>query len=173
MAMEQAKVLVLFGSESDLPRMEAAFAVFEEFRVPYSAAIVSAHRDPERLARLVHEAEAAGVQVFLCGAGLAAHLAGVTASHTTRPVIGVPLGGGPLAGHDALLSTVQMPRGIPVATVGIDRADNAALLAVAVLALADQELGRRLEHHRLALRETVREQDVALQRRLAERDPHA
>jgi phosphoribosylaminoimidazole carboxylase PurE protein len=172
-ATEGAKVLVLFGSESQLPRMEAAFAILEEFEVPYGAAIVSAHRDPERLARVVREAEAEGVQVFICGADLAAHLAGMTAAHTTRPVIGVPLGGGPLGGQDALLATVQMPSGVPVATVGIDRADNAALLAVAILALADEGLARRLHHHRLALREAVRERDVALQARLAGRDARA
>jgi 5-(carboxyamino)imidazole ribonucleotide mutase len=163
--------MVLFGSESDFGKVEAALKVLDDFEVPYSVALVSAHRDPERLHALVRQAEAEGVAVFICAAGLAAHLAGVTASLTVRPVIGVPLSGGSLGGQDALLSTAQMPRGVPVATVGIDRADNAALLAVAILSTAEERLRTRLEAYREALRTAIREQDRKLAERLAGGSP--
>jgi 5-(carboxyamino)imidazole ribonucleotide mutase len=161
-------VLVLFGSESDLPKVEPAFSILADFEVPFGAAVVSAHRDPERLKALVRRGEEEGVRVFVCAAGLAAHLAGVTASLTVRPVIGVPLSGGTLGGQDALLATVQMPRGVPVATVGVDRADNAALLAVEILALGDARLGERLLRQREAQRAALREQDERLQQHLQE-----
>lgn len=170
MPVLRAKVVVLFGSPNDADRVRPALALLQEFGVPFAAVIVSAHRDPERLADLVRHYEEEGVGVFICAAGLAAHLAGVTAALTVRPVIGVPLSGGALAGQDALYSTVQMPRGIPVATVGIDRADNAALLAVGILALQDEQLALRLRQYRQAERQKLREADEQFRRRLAEED---
>jgi 5-(carboxyamino)imidazole ribonucleotide mutase len=142
--MESIKVLVLMGSKSDLPVMEKATAVLEEYGIPHKVLIRSAHRTPEATVQTVRKAEAGGCQVFICGAGMAAHLAGVVAAHTTKPVIGVPISAGPLKGQDALLSTVMMPPGIPVATVGIDGAKNAGLLAVQILALEDQGLRQAL-----------------------------
>lgn len=142
--MESIKVLVLMGSKSDLSVMEKATAVLEEYSIPHKTLIRSAHRAPEATIQSVREAEAGGCQVFICGAGMAAHLAGVVAAHTAKPVIGVPISAGALKGQDALLSTVMMPPGIPVATVGIDGAKNAGLLAVQMLALEDQGLRQAL-----------------------------
>ena len=140
------KVAILMGSDSDLPVMAEAARQLEALDVPYELAVTSAHRTPERTAELVRGAPARGVRVFVVGAGGAAHLAGVVASHTTLPVLGVPLPSSELQGLDALLSTVQMPAGIPVGTLAIGQAGaaNAALLAAAILALSDEALAGRL-----------------------------
>ena len=156
-------MLVLLGSDSDLPRMMALVDVFEDFEVPFELTLASAHRDPERVAESARSAQARGISVIVAAAGMAAHLAGAVAAQTTLPVIGVPLSGSALSGVDALYSTVQMPRGIPVATVGVDRADNAAYLCVAILALQDSGLAERLRSARAAMRETLREKDRRLQ----------
>jgi 5-(carboxyamino)imidazole ribonucleotide mutase len=148
--MEAIKVLILMGSKNDLPVMEKAGLVLDEYGVPYHILIRSAHRTPEATAQAVKEAEAAGCQVFICAAGMAAHLAGVVASKTVKPVIGVPIASGALQGQDALLSTVMMPPGIPVATVAINGAKNAGLLAVQMLAQSDAELSDRLKAARAA-----------------------
>lgn len=158
-----AAVLILMGSESDLPKLKPAFAALDDLEVPHEASLISAHRDPERVATRVTQFESAGGQVIICAAGLAAHLAGAVAGRTVRPVIGLPLSGGPLSGMDALLSTVQMPKGVPVAAVGVDQAENAALLAVQMLALSDARLHDRLNGRRMATREALRERDAALQ----------
>ena len=144
---EKARVLILFGSDSDRAVMEEAAKVLESFGVGSRLEIASAHRSPDRVRELVHEAKGAGIQVFIAGAGMANHLAGAVAAHTTLPVIGVPLGGSPLQGVDALYSTVQMPAGVPVATVAIGSAGakNAAVLAVQMLALGDRGLALKLE----------------------------
>lgn len=142
--MDAIKVLILMGSKSDRPVMEKAEAVLDEFGVPFKTLIRSAHRTPEATIEAVKEAEAAGCQVFICAAGMAAHLAGVVCSKTVRPVIGVPIAAGPLNGEDALHSTVMMPPGLPVATVGINAAKNAALLAIQILALNDASLSEKL-----------------------------
>ncbi|TMQ48912.1 MAG: 5-(carboxyamino)imidazole ribonucleotide mutase [Candidatus Eisenbacteria bacterium] len=144
---EKARVLILFGSDSDRAVMEEAAKVLESFGVGSRLEIASAHRSPDRVRELVQEAKGAGIQVFIAGAGMANHLAGAVAAHTTLPVIGVPLGGSPLQGVDALYSTVQMPAGVPVATVAIGSAGakNAAVLAVQMLALGDRGLALKLE----------------------------
>ncbi len=159
------KVLILMGSDSDLPVVGEAGAFLEKMGVPYDMRVSSAHRSPERTRRLVAEAEAAGVQVFVCAAGMAAHLAGVVAGETVRPVIGVPVDAGPLAGFDALLSTVQMPPGMPVATVAVGKAGarNAAVLACQILALSDPDLAQDLAALRDDMARAVEEKDAKLQ----------
>jgi phosphoribosylaminoimidazole carboxylase PurE protein len=143
-------VMVLLGSESDFEVIEDALKLLKEFGVPYGLEVTSAHRSPERTLRLVKEAEAGGTEVFIAVAGKAAHLAGVVAAQTVRPVIGVPVESAALAGLDALLSTVQMPKGVPVATVALGKHGglNAALLAIEILALKDEELRKKLIGYR-------------------------
>jgi 5-(carboxyamino)imidazole ribonucleotide mutase len=136
------------GSPSDRERMAPAVQTLERFGVEADERVLSAHRSPDELAAFARSAREEGFAVMICGAGLAAHLAGAVAAHTTLPVIGVPLSGGPLSGQDALYSTVQMPRGVPVATVSIDGAANAAILAVEVLAVTDEKLARQLAEFR-------------------------
>src|SRR5918994_3738459 len=155
--MSQITVLILMGSDSDAPTMQAAVDVLNEFQIPCEMTVASAHRSPERVMRLVSEAPARGVKVFIVGAGAAAHLAGVVAAHTTMPVIGVPIDSSALKGMDALLSTVQMPPGVPVATVSIGKpgATNAGVLAVQMLALADASLAERLVEYKKKLADKV------------------
>ena len=148
--MEAIKVLILMGSKNDLPIMEKTTAVLDFYGVANKTLIRSAHRTPEATVQTVKDAEAAGCQVFICAAGMAAHLAGVVASKTIKPVIGVPIASGPLQGQDALLSTVMMPPDIPVATVGINGAKNAGILAVQMLAQSDEALARKLKETRAA-----------------------
>ena len=142
--MNPTKVLILMGSKSDAPVVEKAEAVLREFGVPFVTLVRSAHRTPEATVRAVKEAEEAGCEVFICAAGMAAHLAGVVCSKTVRPVIGLPVAAGSLNGQDALYSTVMMPPGLPVATVGINAGRNAGLLAVQVLATHDEALREKL-----------------------------
>lgn len=136
------------GSTSDLEVMSAAFAVLEEFGVPYEKRVISAHRAPALLAEYAGTARERGIDVIIAGAGGAAHLAGVTAAYTTIPVIGVPICGKAFGGMDALLSTVQMPSGIPVATVAVGGAKNAALLALSILSVRDAEIAAKLKEFR-------------------------
>ncbi|MCQ2149029.1 MAG: 5-(carboxyamino)imidazole ribonucleotide mutase [Bacteroidales bacterium] len=138
------KVSVIMGSTSDLEVMSAAFAVFDEFGVPYEKKVISAHRAPELLAEYARTARERGVDVIIAGAGGAAHLPGVTAAYTTLPVIGVPINGKAFGGMDALLSIVQMPSGIPVATVGVNNAKNAALLALSIISVGDSDIESKL-----------------------------
>jgi len=138
------KVLIIVGSDSDLPVMNEAVKVLEEFGVGYEITTSSAHRTSERTKALVEKAKAEGVKVIIAGAGMAAHLAGVIAAHFPLPVIGVPLQSGVLNGIDALLSTMQMPSGVPVATVAINGAKNAGILAVQILATSDKKLENKL-----------------------------
>lgn len=145
------KVAVLMGSPSDEARMQPAVDTLGRFGVPADVHVMSAHRTPDRVAEFASGARAAGYGAVICGAGMAAHLAGAVAARTTLPVIGVPLSGSALNGVDALYATVQMPRGIPVATVAVDGAANAAVLAVQVLAVSDPGLAARLEDHRREL----------------------
>ena len=157
--MEAIKVLILMGSKSDLPIMQKTEAVLDEFGVAYKTMVRSAHRTPEATVQAVKDAEAAGCQVFICAAGMAAHLAGVVCSKTVKPVIGVPIASGPLQGEDALHSTVMMPPGMPVATVGINASKNAGLLAVQMLAQTDNELGDKLKAERAAQAEAILSED--------------
>lgn len=156
---------ILMGSDSDLPTMQEAAKILDEFGVPFELRICSAHRTPEKLVRYAREAEGRGLRVLIAGAGGAAHLAGVLAAHVTLPVIGVPVESGPLNGLDALLSTVQMPGGVPVATVAIGRAGarNAALLAIQILALSDARLKGKLTDHRARMAADVAAKDQQVQ----------
>jgi 5-(carboxyamino)imidazole ribonucleotide mutase len=146
--MARKKVAVLMGSASDKDRMAPAADTLARYGIEADVRIMSAHRTPHVVAEFASSARANGYGAVICGAGMAAHLAGVVAGHTTLPVIGVPLSGGALNGVDALYATVQMPKGIPVATVAIDGALNAALLAVQVLAVDDEALADELARHR-------------------------
>ena len=155
--MEKFDVLVLMGSPSDEGVMEDSAKILQKFGIPFRMATASAHRSPEKVRALVEEAEKDGCRVFIAGAGWAAHLAGVVASLTVKPVIGVPIPSSPLNGLDSLLSTVQMPGGIPVATVALGNggAQNAALLAVSILALDDEPLSVKLEEYRKEIAEVL------------------
>jgi len=145
------KVGVLMGSASDSDKMKPASDTLEKFGIEADVRVLSAHRNPDQVVALVSSARENGYVAFICGAGMAAHLAGVVAAHTTLPVVGVPMSGGALNGVDALYSTVQMPKGIPVATVAIDGAMNAALLVVEMLAITDEDLQKKLADHRVEI----------------------
>ena len=150
--MSDPRVAILMGSKNDWPVMEAAQEVLEKLGVGCDARVISAHRTPERLIRFLADAESRGIEVVICGAGAAAHLAGVTAAHTELPVLGVPIDSSPLQGLDALLATVQMPGGIPVATFAIGKAGakNAGLFAAHILARKDPEVAKALHEFREA-----------------------
>lgn len=164
-------VAILMGSDSDLPVMQSTLDTLDQLQVRYEVKITSAHRTPDATHHYVSSADKRGCAVFIAAAGLAAHLAGVVASLTIRPVIGVPMDGGPLNGQDALLSTVMMPGGIPVATVAIgqDGARNAAYLAAQILALGDSGLADRVKAERAANARSVIAKDAQLQQKLAAR----
>ena len=151
-------VSIIMGSKSDYEVVYEAAKILNEFGAPYEMIVSSAHRSPARTAKYVTDAEKKGAQVFICAAGMAAHLAGAVAANTTKPVLGVPLGGSALSGVDALYSTVQMPAGIPVATLAIGKAGakNAAYLAVQILALSDEVLSSKLKADRAAKAEALK-----------------
>jgi len=153
--MPKPKILVIMGSKSDQTAMSKGTEILEKFKIPYRMEICSAHRNPERTKILAKSAEKEGVKVIIAGAGMAAHLPGVIASYTTLPVIGVPLNASPFSGIDSLFSMVQMPSGVPVATMSIGEAGakNAAILAVQILALSDEKLKKRLEKFKQDLAE--------------------
>jgi phosphoribosylamine--glycine ligase len=156
---EQLSVLILMGSDSDSLVMQGAVDVLRELGIPSEMTVASAHRSPDRVMRLVREAPGRGVKVFIVGAGAAAHLAGVVAAHPTMPVIGVPVDSSALKGLDALLSTVQMPPGVPVATVSIGKAGatNAGVLAAQILGVADLKIAKALEAYKKKLADKVEE----------------
>jgi 5-(carboxyamino)imidazole ribonucleotide mutase len=141
------------GSEKDLPAMQGAADVLVELGIEHDVQVMSAHRTPERVAEFATGAREAGYGVIICGAGKAAHLAGAVAAHSTLPVIGIPIAAGTLGGLDALLSTVQMPTGIPVATVAVDSAANAAYLAASMLSVSDDRIAKALAAYREGLKE--------------------
>jgi 5-(carboxyamino)imidazole ribonucleotide mutase len=147
------KVAILMGSEKDLPAMEGAAEVLVQLDIAHDVQVMSAHRTPDRVADFASGAREAGYGVIICGAGKAAHLAGAVAAHSTLPVIGVPIAAGTLGGLDALLSTVQMPTGIPVATVAVDSAANAAYLAASMLSVSDDRIAKALSAYRQGLKE--------------------
>ena len=163
--MTDPTVLIVMGSDSDLTTMQEAAKILTDFGVPFEMRISSAHRSPQRTAQLAREACGRGVQLIIAAAGMAAHLAGVIAAETTLPVIGVPMGGGPLSGMDALYATVQMPGGIPVATMAIGRAGakNAGLFAVQILSLANPSLHAKFVAYRKQMAAEVEQKDAALQ----------
>jgi 5-(carboxyamino)imidazole ribonucleotide mutase len=153
--VSSAWVCIVMGSDSDAEVMAQAAAALEEVGVPYTMTVASAHRTPERTRQVITEAERDGAMVFIAGAGMAAHLPGVVASFTTRPVIGVPLASGALQGLDALYAIVQMPPGMPVATVAIGGARNAGILASQMIAIGDGALAETLKEKRVAMAEAV------------------
>ena len=162
------KVAVIMGSDSDFPVVAPAIKRLKSFGIPVEAHVMSAHRTPEAAAAFSTGAAEAGFGAIIAAAGKAAHLAGVLAAHTTLPVIGIPVKSSTLDGLDALLSTVQMPSGIPVATVAIDGADNAAILAAKMLALSDEGLAAQLAAMKKTMEDGVRTKDEALQQKVAE-----
>jgi 5-(carboxyamino)imidazole ribonucleotide mutase len=155
-----ADVAIMMGSKSDLETMKAAAEILKKLGLTVAVRVLSAHRTPEQAAAFVRESTAGGTKVFICGAGVAAHLAGAVAAHTTRPVIGVPLASGSLQGFDSLLSTVQMPPGMPVATVAVNGAENAGLLAAQIIAVGDPGIAKRIEAEREARRQKVLDADA-------------
>lgn len=163
--MSNTRVAILMGSKSDLDLMKPASDVLDELGISHQVRIMSAHRTPARTMEFATRAREEGIEVLICAAGAAAHLAGVVAAHTTLPVIGVPLARTPLGGADSLYSTVQMPSGMPVATVAIDGAANAAFLAAQIIGVADPEIEARVRDWRAKNTEKVIAADEELQRR--------
>lgn len=165
--MKKPLVALLMGSDTDFEVMREGADLLKEFGVPYEMKVLSAHRSPEEVSRFAKQAKSKGLQVIICGAGGAAHLAGVVAAQTTLPVIGVPVNSTALGGLDSLLATVQMPAGTPVATVAIGKsgARNAGLLACQMLALKDQRLQKKLEHFKKELVVSIRKKNGNLQKR--------
>ena len=159
------KAAILMGSDSDLPVIEKVFKKLKEFDIPFEAHVMSAHRTPARAAEFASNAKKNGFGVIIAAAGMAAHLAGAAAAHTTLPVIGIPIKSS-LDGLDALLATVQMPPGIPVATVAIDGAENAAILAAQILAAGDEALSEKLDIMKKEMAQKVIEKDRALQEKI-------
>ena len=167
--MDQSKkVAIIMGSDSDFPIVAGAIRTLKEFSVPYEVHVMSAHRTPALAAEFSSKARENGFGAIIAAAGKAAHLAGVLAAHTTLPVIGIPVKSSTLDGLDALLATVQMPKGIPVATVAIDGADNAALLAVQMLAIYDNALAQKLLQAKQEMNEGVVKKDIAIQDKVRE-----
>ncbi|MBO5402929.1 MAG: 5-(carboxyamino)imidazole ribonucleotide mutase [Clostridia bacterium] len=156
------KVAIIMGSDSDMPVVSKAADVLDALGIPYTMRVLSAHRTPEQVRLFAMEARDNGYGVMICAAGMAAHLAGAVAAATTLPVIGIPISGSKFNGLDALLSTVQMPSGIPVATVAVDGAVNAALLAAQMIALSDEELAAKLDAKRVSDAEKVLAKDAAV-----------
>ncbi len=158
-------VLIVMGSDSDLPTMQETAQILTQFGVPFEMRISSAHRSPHRTGKLARDAAGRGIKLIIAAAGMAAHLAGVVAAETTLPVIGVPMGGGALSGMDALYATVQMPGGIPVATMAIGKAGakNAALFAVQILSLSNPQLHESFVAYRAQMAAEVEEKDAVLQ----------
>ena len=162
------KVAVIMGSDSDFPVVKNALTELKSFGVPFEARVMSAHRSPALAAEFAEKAAENGFGVIICAAGMAAHLAGVIAGHTTLPVIGIPCKGAALEGMDALLATVMMPPGIPVATVAVDGAKNAAILAVQMLALSDEGLAAQLKARKAEMIAGVEKKNAALQEKISE-----
>lgn len=167
--MSKPFVAILMGSDSDLPVVQSGIDVLKKFDIPFEVKVSSAHRTPQQTHDYVKEADQRGCAVFICAAGMAAHLAGAVAANTVKPVVGIPVDAGPLQGFDALLSTVQMPGGIPVASVAIGKAGakNAAYLAAQILSLADSDLATKLQQERADNVLAIQKKDQALQEKLA------
>ncbi|NJD22822.1 MAG: 5-(carboxyamino)imidazole ribonucleotide mutase [Melioribacter sp.] len=162
--MNKIQVAILMGSDSDYPVMQKSEEILKEFKISYVTRVLSAHRTPRQTIQFISSAEKKGVKVFIAGAGGAAHLAGVVAAHTVKPVIGVPIMSKTMNGLDSLLSTVQMPPGVPVATVAIDGAKNAALLAIQIIAVTDKDISKRFFAYKKKLEKEVLKKDKLLKR---------
>lgn len=152
---DQTQVSILMGSDSDLPVVEAIFPILDSFGVKYTKNVLSAHRTPHEVMDLIKTSENNGCKVFIAAAGMAAHLAGAVAAHTTRPVIGIPIESGGMGGIDSLLSTAMMPPGVPVATVGLDGAHNAGILAAQIIAVGDEDLSKRVFSFKQGLKQKI------------------
>ncbi|MBR3678596.1 MAG: 5-(carboxyamino)imidazole ribonucleotide mutase [Oscillospiraceae bacterium] len=161
------KVAVIMGSDSDFPVVKSAVTELKSFGVPCEVHVMSAHRTPAEASEFAANAKANGFGAIICAAGMAAHLAGVVAAHTTLPVIGIPMKSAALEGMDALLATVMMPPGVPVATVGINGAKNAAILAIQMLAVSDDALAQKLDAMKQNMADGVRAKDAAMQEQIA------
>lgn len=161
--MKTAQILILLGSDSDIPLLQDGLKFLKEMDVGYKVDISSAHRHPEKTSALAKSARREGIEVIIAAAGLAAHLPGVVAAHTTLPVIGIPLKGGSLLGIDALLSMVQMPKGVPVATVGIDASRNACILACEILSIKHDAIRDKLEGMKEQMRREIEEKSRNLE----------
>lgn len=161
---DKARVAIIMGSDSDYPVVKKAEEVLDHFNIPFITKVLSAHRTPSITIAFASEARENGIQVIIAAAGKAAHLAGVLAAHTTLPVIGIPIRSSTLDGLDALLSTVQMPKGVPVATVAIDGAENAAILAAQILALSDSQTADALVQYKKQMEAEVLEKDRAMEK---------
>ena len=168
MADNKPEVAVIMGSASDWETMKHACEMLDQFEVPYMKQVISAHRTPELMGEFAHSARANGLKVIIAGAGGAAHLPGMVAAQTTLPVIGIPMKGGAMDGLDALLATVQMPSGIPVATVALNGAKNAAWLAAEILALGDEALAAKLDAERVAMARQIAAKEEKLQKEIEE-----
>lgn len=164
--MEKNKVAIIMGSDSDLPVVEKTINTLKDLGIPFEAHVMSAHRTPEEACAFARTAAEKGFGVIIAAAGKAAHLAGVLAGHTPLPVIGIPMKSSTMDGLDSLLSTVQMPSGVPVATVAIDGAENAGLLAAQMLAINDDSLFAKLQEKKEKMRQKVMEKDKKLQEKL-------
>ena len=164
--MQNKKVAIVMGSDSDWPVVKGACGVLKDFGVAYEARVLSAHRTPAAAAEFAKNARAEGFGVILCAAGMAAHLAGAFAANTTLPVIGIPMKGGAVDGLDALLATVQMPSGYPVATVALNGAKNAAVLAAQILAVSDDDLAAKLDEARVKMAQQIAQKEAKLQAEL-------
>ena len=164
MSENSVDVAVLMGSDSDLPVVDEVFKIFDNFGVKYTKSVLSAHRSPNQVIELIKTSESKGCKVFIAAAGMAAHLAGAVAAHSHKPVIGIPIESGGLGGLDALLSTVQMPPGLPVATVAIGKAGakNSAILAIQILTTSDSDLAKKLSDYRTNLTNEVLEKNKNL-----------
>ncbi len=163
-----SEVAIIMGSDSDFSVMKKAVEVLNDFGVKFEIIVASAHRTPDRVKNFVTDCEKKGVKVFIAAAGCAAHLAGVVASHTTRPVVGVPISSAPFDGLDSLLSTVQMPGGVPVATMAVNGAKNAALFAVEILGATNPEFEKKLSEYRREMSEEVERKSEKLLQTVAE-----
>lgn len=161
------KVAVIMGSNSDFPVVKSAVAELKKYGIEFECRVMSAHRTPVEAAEFADKAKENGFGTIICAAGMAAHLAGVIAGHTTLPVIAIPMKSSVLEGMDALLSSVMMPPGVPVATVGINGAKNAAILAIQMLAISDEELAKKLSDEKIKMAEGVRQKDIELQEEIA------
>ena len=164
MSDQEVKVAILMGSDSDLPVVEACFPILDNFGVKYSKSVLSAHRTPHEVMDLIKKSEDNGCKVFIAAAGMAAHLAGAVAAHSTRPVIGIPIESGGMGGIDSLLSTAMMPPGVPVATVAVGKsgAKNSAILAVQILGTSDEDLAKKLLDYKSNMRDEVLEKNRML-----------
>lgn len=163
-----AKVAVVMGSKSDLPVVKGAVAVLKSFGIEVEARVISAHRTPDEAHDFASQAKERGIEVIICAAGKAAHLGGVMAAYTTLPVIGLPIKTDMMGGLDSLLSIVQMPTGIPVATVGVNGAENAGILAAQILGVKYPEIAQKLSEYKLKMKQKINEDDKALQAEIAQ-----